>query len=141
MIHNEQPCCDHVQYHNRHDHHHHHLDYFKHHHRHHQHHHPPSPFAQASYANIGIAIDAVKASAAPHSFLSVSKQGVAGIVETTGNRDCHAVLPIGGGAQEKSACELLLSAGLPQRVMIDCGAGEAQINPDIQVACDPFTLN
>ena len=40
-----------------------------------------------------VAVDAVRASAAPHAFLSVSKQGVAGIVETTGNRDCHVVLP------------------------------------------------
>ena len=40
-----------------------------------------------------VAMDAVRASGAPHAFLSVSKQGVAGIVETTGNRDCHVVLP------------------------------------------------
>ena len=40
-----------------------------------------------------VALDAVRASGAPHAFLSVSKQGVAGIVETTGNRDCHVILP------------------------------------------------
>ena len=39
----------------------------------------------------GLAVDAVKVAGTPHAFLSVSKQGVAGIVETTGNRDCHAM--------------------------------------------------
>ena len=36
-----------------------------------------------------LVVDAVKIAGAPHAFLSVTKQGVAGIVETTGNWDCH----------------------------------------------------
>ena len=70
-----------------------------------------------------VALDAVRASGAPHAFLSVSKQGVAGIVETTGNRDCHVVLPptevktrlpVEGAALE--------AASLPPKVMVQCSA-------------------
>ena len=56
-------------------------------------------------------------SAAPHTFLSVSKQGVAGIVETTGNQDCHVVLPPGAEAVTR-ACAKLDDLELPARVMV-----------------------
>ena len=68
-----------------------------------------------------VAVDAVRASAAPHAFLSVSKQGVAGIVETTGNRDCHVVLP--PHAIEESVateCAALRGLDLPTRLMVHC---------------------
>jgi len=74
----------------------------------------------------------VRASAAPHAFLSVSKQGVAGIVETTGNRDCHAILPAAGAAEEKAICDSLAKLQLPPRVTVDCGAGQAIVSPDAQ---------
>ena len=80
-----------------------------------------------------MAIDALQASAEPHAFLSVSKQGVAGIVETTGNRDCHAVLPAATVEEEAVACDSLSALGLPARLMTDCGAGKAQIDPNVQV--------
>ncbi|KAL1519203.1 hypothetical protein AB1Y20_003463 [Prymnesium parvum] len=87
---------------------------------------------QAAHANFNIAAEAVRASAAPHTFLSVSKQGVAGIVQTTGNRDCHTVVPASTEAEEQAACETLAALGLPARLMIDCGAGKAQVDPDVQ---------
>jgi 3-deoxy-7-phosphoheptulonate synthase len=76
-----------------------------------------------------VALDAVRASGAPHAFLSVSKQGVAGIVETTGNKDCHVVLPpneVGTKLPAESAA--LAAAELPTKVMVHCkvGAGEAR---------------
>ena len=70
-----------------------------------------------------IAVDAVRASAAPHAFLSVSKQGVAGIVETTGNRDCHVVLPPGDLASSLGAeGAALRGLSLPTRLMVHCCA-------------------
>ena len=73
-----------------------------------------------------VAVDAVRASAAPHAFLSVSKQGVAGIVETTGNSDCHVVLSArdtaGGHLADEAA--RLRGLGLPQKVMLHCHAAE-----------------
>ena len=66
-----------------------------------------------------IAVDAVRASSAPHAFLSVSKQGVAGIVETTGNRDCHVVMPPGDAGVAR-AVKQLDALELPARVMLSC---------------------
>ena len=69
-----------------------------------------------------VALDAVRASSAGHAFLSVSKQGVAGIVETTGNRDCHVVLPpTDVGSAVSAECAALAALDLPTRVMINCG--------------------
>jgi 3-deoxy-7-phosphoheptulonate synthase len=71
-----------------------------------------------------LAVDAVRESGAAHAFLSVSKQGVAGIVETTGNRDCHVVLPPGKDARGEVAKEVaaLRERELPTRVMVNCSA-------------------
>lgn len=88
---------------------------------------------QASEDSSRLAVDAVRASAAPHAFLSVSKQGVAGIVETTGNRDCHAVLPATGDAEEQKMCESLKKMELPPRVTVNCGAGKDWVDPEVQV--------
>jgi 3-deoxy-7-phosphoheptulonate synthase len=38
------------------------------------------------------AVDAVIAAQYPHSFLSVSSQGLASIIQTSGNPDCHVIL-------------------------------------------------
>ena len=78
-----------------------------------------------------LAIDAVRVAGAPHAFLSVSKQGVAGIVETTGNIDCHPVLPP-GDETVAHACALLNAAGRAARVMVECPTSDAAI----QVARD-----
>jgi phospho-2-dehydro-3-deoxyheptonate aldolase len=41
---------------------------------------------------VQIAIDEVRSAAHPHQCLSVTKQGVAAIVVTYGNPDCHVIL-------------------------------------------------
>ena len=43
------------------------------------------------------AIEAIRSASHPHHFLSVTKQGVAAIVATLGNRDCHLILRGGTG--------------------------------------------
>ena len=78
----------------------------------------------SSLAAAELAVDAVRASAAPHTFLSVSKQGVAGIVETTGNRDCHVVLPANAESIEH-ACAKLDALELSARVMVSCADAAA----------------
>ena len=70
-----------------------------------------------------VALDAVRASGAPHAFLSVSKQGVAGIVETTGNQDCHVVLPaVDIKTSLPRESDALKAAELPTKVMVHCNA-------------------
>jgi len=71
---------------------------------------------------VSAAADAVRAASTAHAFLSVSKQGVAGIVETTGNRSCHVVLPPSAAGKEEDAALTALGAlELPSCVMVDCG--------------------
>ena len=56
----------------------------------------PVGFKNGTDGGVQIAIDAVRAAAHPHRFLGVTEQGLAGIVSTRGNPDCHVILR--GGA-------------------------------------------
>ena len=72
------------------------------------------------------AIEAIASASHPHHFLSVTKQGVAAIVATLGNRDCHLILrggtrgPNYGPESVKGAVQSLRAASLPPRLMVDC---------------------
>jgi 3-deoxy-7-phosphoheptulonate synthase len=82
-------------------------------------------FKNGTKGDVQIAVDAVLASAAPHHFLSVTKWGVAAVVSTAGNKDCHIILRGGSDATNydaasiQSACALLAKAGLAERLMVD----------------------
>lgn len=52
----------------------------------------PVGFKNGTGGGIQMAIDAVRSAAHPHSFLGVTEQGLAGIVVTKGNPDCHLIL-------------------------------------------------
>jgi 3-deoxy-7-phosphoheptulonate synthase len=86
----------------------------------------PVGFKNGTDGNLQIAIDACQAAAHPHHFLSVTKQGVAAIVATRGNPDCHVILRGGAGKPNYSAEHVattvaaLTKAGQQARVMIDC---------------------
>ena len=53
----------------------------------------PVGFKNGTDGNMRIAVDAIKAAASPHHFLSVTKAGHSAIVSTNGNEDCH-VIPV-----------------------------------------------
>jgi 3-deoxy-7-phosphoheptulonate synthase len=86
----------------------------------------PVGFKNGTDGSVQVAIDAARSSAHPHHFLSVTKQGVAAIVATAGNRDCHLVLRGGSNGPNYSsdsvaaALQALSAAALPPRLMIDC---------------------
>jgi 3-deoxy-7-phosphoheptulonate synthase len=91
----------------------------------------PVGFKNGTDGNLQIAIDAIRAAANPHHFLSVTKEGLAAIVATRGNPDCHLILR-GGASGPNYAAEhvakagrALVEAGLPARVMIDCSHGNS----------------
>ena len=98
----------------------------------------PVGFKNGTGGGSEAAVEAVNASAGPHAFLSVSKQGVAGIVETTGNRDCHVVLhgsatgPNHSEEAVRGVCDSLAALQLPARVMVDCGSYNARQSPSVQ---------
>src|SRR5215203_332862 len=52
----------------------------------------PVGFKNGTSGDLQVAIDAIRAAAYPHSFLGVTEQGVAAIVTTSGNNDCHIIL-------------------------------------------------
>jgi 3-deoxy-7-phosphoheptulonate synthase len=85
----------------------------------------PVGFKNGTDGTVQIAIDAIRSSAHPHHFLSVTKQGLAAIVGTRGNHDCHVILrggTAGPNYDPASVAEVaaqLEAAGLPG-VMVDC---------------------
>ena len=69
-------------------------------------------------------MDAVRAAAAPHAFMGMTKTGQAAIYETMGNEDCHVILrggktPNYDAASVEAASRELADAGLAPRLMID----------------------
>lgn len=91
----------------------------------------PVGFKNGTGGGIGIAIDAIRAALGSHHFLSVTKQGVAAIVKTTGNDSCHIILrggksgPNYGSAKIAEVTAMLEAAGLIPTVMIDCSHGNS----------------
>jgi 3-deoxy-7-phosphoheptulonate synthase len=84
----------------------------------------PVGFKNGTDGTTKVAIDAINAASASHSFLSVTKFGHSAIVQTAGNPDCHIILR-GGKSPNYSADHVaavatdLAKAGLPQKVMVD----------------------
>jgi 3-deoxy-7-phosphoheptulonate synthase len=91
----------------------------------------PVGFKNGTDGNLQIAIDALRAAAHPHQFLSVTKQGLAAIVATRGNPDCHVILrgastgPNHDDASVAKVTDALVQAHLPKRLMIDCSHGNS----------------
>jgi 3-deoxy-7-phosphoheptulonate synthase len=84
----------------------------------------PVGFKNGTDGNVRIAVDALRAAAAPHSFLSVTKAGHSAIVETKGNEDCHIILrggmaPNYDAASVEAAADDLGNAGLQAKIMVD----------------------
>ena len=98
----------------------------------------PVGFKNATDGNVQVAIDAIRSSADPHHFLSVTKQGVAAIVATMGNTDCHVILRGGSRGPNYDAesvaalSNALEAAGLPRMVMIDCSHANSGKKHDMQ---------
>jgi 3-deoxy-7-phosphoheptulonate synthase len=85
----------------------------------------PVGFKSGTSGDVQIAIDAVRAAAHPHHFFGVTEQGLAAIIATHGNPDCHIVLrggrqgPNADAESVQEALAILEQAGVPRRVMID----------------------
>lgn len=91
----------------------------------------PIGFKNGTGGGIQMAIDAVLAAAYPHSFLGVTEQGLAAIVNTRGNPDCHVILrggrtgPNYDSESVQKTLATLREAGLAPRVMIDASHGNS----------------
>lgn len=91
----------------------------------------PVGFKNGTGGDVQVAIDAIRAASYPHSFLSVTEQGVSAIVTTNGNEDCHVILRGGqsgtnyDSASVQTTLEALRRNGVPARVMIDTSHGNS----------------
>jgi 3-deoxy-7-phosphoheptulonate synthase len=100
----------------------------------------PVGFKNGTDGSVQTAIDAVRSASHPHQFLSVTKQGVAAIVATSGNPDCHVILR--GGTRgpnyaaeyvAEAATELTRASAAP-RLMVDCSHANSLKDPKRQPA-------
>ncbi len=84
----------------------------------------PIGFKNGTDGTVRIAIDAMRAAARPHVFMSLTKKGHSAIFRTTGNEDTHIILR--GGQRPNydqesvaDAAEKMRQAGLRANLMID----------------------
>lgn len=110
----------------------------------------PVGFKNGTGGSNQIAFDAIQASARPHHFLSVTKQGVSAIVTTTGNEACHLILrgsSKGPNYDANSITEVtaqLEKSGITPSVMVDCSHGNSlkdyRNQPNVaQSVCDQIS--
>jgi 3-deoxy-7-phosphoheptulonate synthase len=90
----------------------------------------PVGFKNGTDGSIQVAADAIRAAAAPHAFMGMTKMGMAAIFETRGNADCHVILrggksPNYEAAHIDAACGTLRAAGLREQVMVDVSHGNS----------------
>jgi 3-deoxy-7-phosphoheptulonate synthase len=86
----------------------------------------PVGFKNGTDGDLDIAINAMRAASAPHSFIGIDGSGRVSVVRTLGNPLSHVVLrggqrgPNYGESEIRAASERLAKAGLNRRVLVDC---------------------
>ena len=99
----------------------------------------PVGFKNGTSGNVNVAVEAALAARHPHSFLGVTKQGIAAVVQTRGNDACHVILR--GGADGltnfdadaiDAAVIRLRTHGLAPRDMVDASHGNSGKDPQRQ---------
>jgi 3-deoxy-7-phosphoheptulonate synthase len=103
----------------------------------------PVGFKNGTDGSIRIAVDALRAAAAPHAFMGMTKTGQAAIFETVGNEDCHVILrggkaPNYDAASVEAASRELSGAGLAAHLMIDFSHANSskQYQKQVEVGAD-----
>jgi 3-deoxy-7-phosphoheptulonate synthase len=100
-------------------------------------------FKNGTDGNIRIAVDAIKAAASRHHFISVTKSGHVAVFKTAGNEDCHVILR--GGKQPnydathvEAACRELAASGLRLNLMVDFSHANSskQFQKQLEVGAD-----
>ena len=91
----------------------------------------PVGFKNSTDGTTQIAVDAIRAAAVPHHFLSLRKEGNSAIFSTRGNPDYHVILR-GGNRPNYDAASIdsvaveLATAKLPPRIMVDFSHANSQ---------------
>ncbi|SFQ07618.1 3-deoxy-D-arabinoheptulosonate-7-phosphate synthase [Amycolatopsis arida] len=91
----------------------------------------PVGIKNSTEGDVQVAVDATKAAAAGHVFAGINADGLAALLTTSGNPDCHVILRGGAGgpnhdpASVADALERLRAAGMPERVIVDASHGNS----------------
>lgn len=97
----------------------------------------PVGFKNSQDGNLESAVHAICAAARPQQMFGLTETGALASFATSGNRHGHLILRGGTRASSDStvarAGQLLTAAGLPVRVIVDCGRGTAGRDPANQV--------
>ena len=98
----------------------------------------PLGFKNTTSGDLSAAINAIKAAAAPMTFMGINYIGQASAVSTKGNPFCHVILRGGSngtnyGYADIEACEALLRKnGLCESITVDCSHANSGKDPALQ---------
>jgi 3-deoxy-7-phosphoheptulonate synthase len=98
----------------------------------------PLGFKNGTDGSIQTAINAIRAAAAPQTFLGINLDGAASAIVTRGNPNCHIVLRGGSTGPNYSpahiaqAEQLLAKAGLVKSLLVDCSHDNSAKQPERQ---------
>ncbi len=91
----------------------------------------PVGIKNSTEGDVQVAVDGVRAAAAGHVFAGINADGLAALITTTGNPDCHVILRGGAAGPNYAAADVtdalarLRAAGLPERMIIDASHGNS----------------
>lgn len=98
----------------------------------------PVGFKNTTYGDVDAAVNAIKASKNPHTFIGQDSEGRVSVVHTMGNKYTHIILRGGNGKPNynpelvQETLDKLRKAGLPENVMIDCSHGNSNKDYNLQ---------
>jgi 3-deoxy-7-phosphoheptulonate synthase len=98
----------------------------------------PLGFKNSTDGSFQAAINAIKAAGQPQTFLGINLDGAASAVVTRGNPNCHVVLRGGAAGPNYSPAHiaqteaLLVKAGLPTSILVDCSHDNSAKKPELQ---------
>jgi len=91
----------------------------------------PVGIKNSTDGDVQVAVDGIGAAAAGHVFMGINPDGLAALITTAGNPDCHVILrggsagPNHDAASVAAALDRLRAAGLPPRVIVDASHGNS----------------
>jgi 3-deoxy-7-phosphoheptulonate synthase len=91
----------------------------------------PVGIKNSTEGGVQVAVDATRAAAASHVFPGINSDGLAALITTSGNPDCHVILrgsdagPNYDRATVAHTLDRLRAAGLPERVIVDASHGNS----------------
>ena len=98
----------------------------------------PLGFKNGTDGSLQTAINAIKAAGQPQTFLGINLDGASSAIVTRGNPNCHIVLRGGAAGPNYAAPHIaqteaiLVKAGLPISILVDCSHDNSSKKPELQ---------